>query len=144
MQGGYKVVVTLAVLVIDWHPALQQGGHRRGIERVFDRNGEQRFGLVEQEASIAVCTVHERSACLGGHRQHALLDGFGAVEQGRKCGFVEPVQDHDLRSRQQSRIKFERRVFGGGTDQCHYAAFDKWQKPVLLRAVETVDFVNEQ
>ncbi len=50
----------------------------------------------------------------------------------------------DAGARQQRRVQFERRVFGGGTDKGDGAVFDVRQESVLLALIEAVHFVDEQ
>ncbi|MNM87689.1 hypothetical protein D3C81_998780 [compost metagenome] len=47
-------------------------------------------------------------------------------------------------TRQQGRVQFEGRVFGGRTDKDDRAALDVRQEGILLRLVEAVYFVHEQ
>ena len=54
------------------------------------------------------------------------------------------MQFENLRATQQSAIDGEERIAGGCPDQGNRAGFYVWQQSVLLRAVESVDFVDEQ
>ena len=62
--------------------------------------------------------------------------------------FLETVlhrsQDVDLAAAQQRRNHLERRVFGRGAHERHDTLLDGPQQRILLRLVETVDFVDEQ
>ena len=50
----------------------------------------------------------------------------------------------DTSPRQQSGIQFERGILGGRTHQNNGAVLHDRQKTVLLRTVETVNFVDEK
>jgi hypothetical protein len=71
----------LAVLVIDGDAAVEQGRECGGIERLGNRDREQRFGLIEQEPAVAIRRGDERFARFGGEGQRAAGQGFGAFQQ---------------------------------------------------------------
>jgi hypothetical protein len=67
----------------------------------------------------------------------------GAAEDDHHLLAFERRDDHHLRPRQQRGVHFERRIFRGGADEDDVSRFDKRQKGVLLRLVESVDLVDE-
>ena len=71
VQRRDEVVVPFAVLVVDRDPALEEVAERGRIERLGDPGGVERFGLVEQEAPVAVGAGDQRLARLGRERQGA-------------------------------------------------------------------------
>ena len=54
------------------------------------------------------------------------------------------MQDQDLRTAEQRGVEFEGGILGCRADQRYGAVLDKGQKPILLRAVETVNLVYKQ
>jgi hypothetical protein len=56
VQRRDQVVVPLAVLVVDRDAALEEAGQPGRVERLADVGMEQRLGLVEEEAAVAVGT----------------------------------------------------------------------------------------
>ena len=70
--------------------------------------------------------------------------GFSTHKKGFERGIVEPPQHQNLCARQQRAVQLKRRILGGCAHQHHGAVLDHGQKTVLLAAVETVDFVDEQ
>ena len=83
-------------------------------------------------------------ARLGIERQRATGLRFGAREQLLQRRIVEPAQHQHLAARQQRAVQREGRVLGGGADQRDGARLHDWQEAVLLRAVEAMDFIDEQ
>src|SRR5205085_9053433 len=101
--------------------------------RKLDR--EERLGLVEQEAAVAVGGGDQRRARFVREREGALHQRLGPVEELRERGGVEPVQDQHLRAGQQSRVQLEARILRGRADQHYRAVLDIGQEAVLLRAI---------
>ena len=64
----------LAILVVDRDAALQERRQPGGIERFGQVDREQRLGLVEQEAAVAIGAGDQRVARLGRERQGAALE----------------------------------------------------------------------
>ena len=73
--------MALAVLVVDRDAAVEQSGELGRIERLLDLDREQRLGLVEHEAAVAVRGRDQGVARLGRERQRAAHQRLGAVEQ---------------------------------------------------------------
>ena len=69
---------------------------------------------------------------------------FGFFQQDRQSVGVQAAQDVNLATRQQGAVKLERRILRRRAHQRHRAGFHERQKSVLLRAIEAVDFVDEQ
>ena len=114
------------------------------VERFRNLHREEGFGLIEEEAAVAVGARDKRGAGVGGEGQRAVFYSFGAGQEFVEGGGVEAVEDEDLGAAEQRGVQFEARVLGRGTDQSDRAVLDKGQKAVLLRAVEAVDFVHEE
>ena len=55
----------------------------------------------------------------------------------------ECLQHIDLTPAQQGAVHFEGRIFGSGANEGNVAGLDVREEGVLLRFVETVDFVDE-
>ena len=136
--------MSLPILVINRHPPLQQGRHGLWVERVFNVNGKQSFGLIEQKAAITVGAGDQRRPRIVGDGQGTFQYGFCTGQQRGQSNLIQTLQHHDLRARQQGGVEFERRIFGRCTDERDHAAFHKGQEAVLLRAVEAMYFVHEQ
>ena len=69
---------------------------------------------------------------------------FGAREKLLDRLGIERAEHQHAGARQQRRIQFEGRIFGGGADQHDGAVFHHRQKRILLRTVESVDLVDEE
>ena len=136
--------MALAVLVVDRHAAVEQFGQLGRAERLGDLDREEGFGLVEQEAAVAVGAGDQRVARFRRDGQGAVLDRFGAADQLLECVMVEPPQDQHLAARQKRGVELEARVLGRRADQGDGAVLDIGQEAVLLGAVEAVDLVHEQ
>jgi hypothetical protein len=67
-----------------------------------------------------------------------------ALEDRHHRGQRQRLEDVHLRSRQQRRVHFERRVLGRRADQDDVARLDARQEGVLLRLVEAMDLVDEE
>ena len=134
----------LAVLVIDRDAPLEELRELRRAERRLDRDIEQGLDLVEQESPVAIGAGEQRLARLGGDGERAVNLRLGAGQQFLERHLVEPVKDQHLAARQQRRVEFEARIFGGRADQGHRAILDERQEAVLLGAIEAVDLVDEQ
>ena len=57
---------------------------------------------------------------------------------------VQRLQLENLRARDQRAVDGEERVLGGRPQQADHAALDIGQQRVLLRAIEAMDFIDEQ
>ncbi len=57
--------------------------------------------------------------------------------------FGQRLQHVDAAAREQRGVDFERRIFGGGSDQANAAFLDVRQEGILLRFVEAMNFVDE-
>ena len=136
--------MALAVLVVDRDAAVEQLAERGLVERLAKLDRENRLGLVEEEAPVAVGAGDQRLARFGGDRKRALLDRLGAADQFLQRLMVEPAQDQYLAARQQRGVELEARILGGRADQRHRPVLDIGQEAVLLGAVEAMDFVHEQ
>ena len=118
---------------IVWRQQARLAHHREGL-----------FGKVQQIAPIPVCHRQDHRARLFRHRQAALLEVFGALQQFLECRFVEPFQHQHLAAGKECTVQFKARILGRRPDQRHHTAFDERQEAVLLGPVEAVDFVNEE
>ena len=65
VERGNQIVMAVAVLVVNRDAALEEFAQRGGIERVRDLGSVERFGLIEQEASVTVCRGQQRFARFG-------------------------------------------------------------------------------
>ena len=117
----------------------------RRIERLGQIDREQRLGLVEQEAPVAVGRGDQRRARIGGQRQRRSSTASARVEQFAERRRVEPVEDQHLRAAEQRGVELERLGFSVvAPTSDDRAVLDIGQEAVLLRAVEAVDLVDEQ
>ena len=101
---------------------LQQVQHAAGIA----------VGIAGQHLDGALLQFQPRQCRLGTVRQFAQFIG------------IQGLQHIDLRTREQRRIHFEGRVFGGGANKDHQPRFHERQQGILLALVEAVDLVHEQ
>ena len=136
--------MALAVLVVDWHPAVEQLAELGRAERLLKFDREQSLGLVEDEATVAVRTGDQRIAGFGSDGEGPVLEHFGAADQFLERFMVEPAKDQNLATRQERGVDLEAGVFGRRSDERHRAVLDIGQEPVLLGAVEAVNLVHEQ
>src|SRR5262245_23457555 len=70
--------------------------------------------------------------------------GLRADKQRLDRRIVEALEGEHARPRQQRRIELEGGVLGGGADEYDRAVFHMRQEGILLRAVEAVNFVDEE
>ena len=147
VQGRNLVVEGIAALVeaaqVLRHRRLDEGAIHGRLAGSVGRRANL-FKQVEQAAGIAVGQPDQARAGIFVEIQISQRPLARPVEQGAHLGLVERLQHIDRRPRQQGRIDLERRVFGRCTDEGEQAALDKRQKAVLLRLVETVDFIDEE
>ena len=68
----------------------------------------------------------------------------GPVEQLEQVVFLQRLEHIQLAAGEQWADDLERRVLRGGADEGNHARFDRSQQGVLLRLVETVDFIDEE
>ena len=101
------------------------------------------FDQIDEAAGVAVGKIHDAAA---GGRLHARRIRLRqrAFQQRVQGVVIEGFQRVDLRAREQGGVDFKRGVFRGGADEGNQPLFDEGQKGVLLRFVETVDFVDKQ
>ena len=102
------------------------------------------FGKRERGAAIAVGHADKRGARVLVERQRLAFDRFGAFEELFQRGAVERPEHQHARAREQRRDQLERGVLGCGADEHDGAVLDHGQEGILLRAVEAVDFVDEE
>ena len=134
----------VAVLVVHRHAPHQELRQRLRIERLGQRDVEQRFRLVEQEAPVAIGRGDQRVARGAGQRQAQPGDVLGTAQEFAERGRVQPVQDQHLRAAEQRGVEREAGILGSRADQRDRAFLHERQETVLLSAVEAVDFVHEQ
>ena len=71
-----------------------------------------------------------------GQREHA--------SRSSRCLPMAAVRESRRGSEKEGRVDLERRVLGGGPDQCERAIFDSPEQGVLLPLVEAMDLVDEK
>ena len=104
---------------------------------------------VQRPARVAVGQPRDRpqSGVGGAHAartESPLGIGQGRLHDRHELVLAERAQHVHAAAREQCGIHLERRILGGGPDEDDRALLDVRQKGVLLRAVETVDLVDEQ
>ena len=134
----------LAVLVVNRHAPVEQLREFGGAQRDRQVDREQGLDLIEQEAPVAIGAGNECVARVRRDVERPPLDRLGATQQFAQRGGIEAVQDEHLRAAQQRRVQFEAGVLGGRADEGDRAVLDIRQETVLLRAIEAMDFVDEQ
>ena len=137
----------MAVLrfVVERGAALHDLLQLRGVEFfVLAGGAPDFFGERERGAAVAVGHADELFARLLIQRQLAAFDLLGARQQLLDRRRVERLEHQHSGTRQQRRVQFETRIFGGGADQNDGAVFHHRQEAVLLGAVEAVNLVDEQ
>ena len=146
-EGRNDVVVLFAVLVVEGDVLLEAVGDVLVGDRHLAVGGpDDDFEDVEQLARVAAREAEQRA----GLRDFdpAFLEfrvgRQGTVEQCLQVLVFERLEDVDLAAAQQRRDHFERGVFGRRADEREDALLDGSQQRILLRFVETVDFVDEQ
>ena len=70
--------------------------------------------------------------------------GQSALQKRQQIGLSQRFEAKKSAARKQRRVDAGQRIFRRRADQNHGAVFDVRQKRVLLRAVETVDFIDEK
>src|SRR5208337_5150644 len=95
-------------------------------------------------SSVANYLVHRADTKLEpGFAEPALLVGERAMHQRREVLLRQRMQHKQPHPREQRRDYFERGVLRGRADQRDQPALDVRQERVLLRAVPSMDLVNE-
>ena len=112
--------------------------------------GELRGNLerAERAPSVAACVsndlVDRADAQLeSGVAETALLVGERAMHEGRDVFLRQRMQHEQAHPREQRRDDLERRILGRRADQRDQPALDVRQERVLLRAVPSMDLVDE-
>ena len=146
-EGRDDIVVLFAVLVVEGDVLLQAVGDQPVGDRQPALVGrQQNVQNIEQLARIAAREAEQRLRFA--HVDPPLaqfgVGGDRTVEQPLQLGVLHRSQDVDLAAAQQRRNHLERRVFGRGAHERHDTLLDGPQQRILLRLVETVDFVDEQ
>ena len=136
-----------AVLVVEGDVLLQAVGDQPVGDRQPALVGrQQNVQNIEQLARIAAREAEQRLRFA--HVDPPLaqfgVGGDRTVEKPLQLGVLHRSQDVDLAAAQQRRNHLERRVFGRGAHERHDTLLDGTQQRILLRLVETVDFVDEQ
>src|SRR3546814_12018053 len=87
----------LPVLVVDRHPAVQEGGEGGRVEGLLYLDREQRLRLTEQAAAVALGGSDQRVARLRRGGEGPVHQRFGP--SGKLAGSlrVAPVEDRSLR-----------------------------------------------
>ncbi len=116
----------------------------RLVERRIALPRRDLLDQVEQRPPVAIGHLQKRLARLGLQRQGLAQLALGPLRQSLQIGERQAFQHQHLRAGQHSGVQFETRVLGGGTDQKDRAILHMRQEPILLRLVETVDFVDKQ
>src|SRR3546814_7204913 len=80
----------LPVLVVDRHPAVQEGGEGGRVEGLLYLDREQRLRLIEQEAAVAIGGSDQRVARPRREGEGPVHQRFGAIEKLAESLRVEP------------------------------------------------------
>ena len=136
-----------AVFIVQSDILLQTFGH------VFVVNDDLSLGSiaenidnVQQLAGVSSAETEQRPGLFDPHAplpEHR-VGSDGAIQQSLQIAVLHRLQHIDLTTRQQRRDHFERRIFGRRADQRNHALLDGAEQRILLRLVETVDFVDKQ
>jgi len=144
MQRRNQVEMFLAVAVVEGRAARQVRREVGGAQQRVGGEAVELLGHVQQIAAVAIGHGTQRRARGLIERQGGAADRLRAGEQGVQGSIVEAPQHQHLAAREQRAVQCEGRVFRGGADQHDRAVLHHGQETVLLRAVEAVDFVDEQ
>ena len=106
--------------------------------------GQHFLGQVQCRAPVAVGHAFQGFAGVHIQRQRPALFLFGPLEEVFQGLFAEAIEGQHRGARKKRGVEFEGRVLGRGTDERDRAVLHVGKKAVLLRAVETMDFVDEQ
>jgi hypothetical protein len=131
-------------LVVERRPLLHRLCQPGRIEGLLRREAKQLFGHVEQIAAIAIGHGAHCSPRRVIKRQALVHGGLGALQQLLHGRVIQAIQHEDLAARQQRAVQFKGGILGRGADQHHGAVLDIGEKPILLRAVEAMDLIDEQ
>ncbi len=99
--------MAVAVLVIDRHSAMEQGGEAGRIERSLDRDALQRLDLIQEKTPVAIRRRDQRGAGILREGKRLLDQDFGPAQQFFERGLVEPPQDQHLRTGEERGIERE-------------------------------------
>ena len=139
-----------AALVVEQRPVLREIGDERDVDSPAGPGGGGR-GLqhVQRDPRVAVRVSRQAGQRLvvGADRERAepALPILERPPHDRHdLRGAERLQHVDLRSREERRVHFERRVLGRRADEDDVARFDAREERVLLRLVEAVDLVDEE
>ena len=104
---------------------------------------------VEGAAQVAVANVGNAFegvgvGCYGHLAESARFVGQSAVEHLHDIVGRKRLEFEKMAARQKRRVDVKTGVLGRRADEPYVAVLDVWQKKVLLRLVEAVDFVDEK
>ena len=136
-----------AVLVVEGDVLLEAVGHLLvGNDHLAVRGADHDVENVEQLARVAARKTEQRAGLLD--FDFAVFQfGVGLqrpVEQRAQVLVLHRFEDVDLAAAQKRRNDLERGVLGRGADERDDALLHGAQERILLRFVETVDFVDEE
>jgi hypothetical protein len=138
----------LAILVVDRRRGGGASAERpAGSSGSLQVDGEQRLGLVEQEAAVAIGTARSVAARASGGEREVAADPRAARRGSRSSPSAAASRRWRISTCARLRsggVELEGRVLGRRADQRDGAVLDVGEEAVLLRAVEAVDLVHEQ
>ena len=144
MQCRDQIVVRILSLVVYRCAALDdllQGG---SVEHLVLRTARH-----TSSASVSTAVRRRQRGAPARHAlPHRAATGLPSIASARSSNAAtaseSSAEDEDASTRQQRRVEFERGIFRGRADQHDGAVLHDRQEAVLLRAVETMDFIDEQ
>src|ERR1700761_727255 len=149
MQRGNLVVELLAALVEATRAVGQYLGQRGVVDGVVVGQFRGDFQQRERTTHVAIGGVCDQAKRFVGDLQGQFTEtafriGQRALERGDDVVDGDRFQYMYAATREQRRVQFERRVFGGGADEDDHATLDMRQEGILLCLVEAMHLVDEQ
>ena len=101
---------------------------------------------IQELAAVSSCITQQGAGLL--HLDFSLRDDGVFLQdtfhQAQQVVVAKRLEGIDLATAQQGANHLERRVLGGGTDECDDTTLDGIEQRILLRFREAMDFVDEE
>ena len=139
-----------AVLVVEGDVLLQAVDDRlvvdHDLRRIVREGGDHDFQHVEQPARIAAAETEDRFLFLEGDIPgfQVVILLYSTLQKRVQVAYFQLFKHIYLTAGEEGSDHLERGVFRGGADQRDDAAFHRTEQRILLRFIETVDFVDKE
>ncbi len=145
MQGTDQIVVAVLLFVVDRGAPLHHLLQFRSIKDLASaRRAPNLLGKRECRAAVAVGHADQRLAGLGVERKLSPFDRFRAGKQVLERRRIERLEHQHARAREERRDQLEGRILGRGANEDDRAVFHDRQEGILLRAIEAMNFIDEE